>query len=322
MSAFTPEGQERFATRLPARGHDVAIHPGLRQAVVFARRPGQWFSVIDSETGIALQTVLAPAGRHFYGHGCFTADGRMLLATENDIATGEGMIALYDARNYARIGDYSAGGIGPHDIALLPNGLAIVANGGTRTHPDQGRTILNRDSMAPNLALVDPLRGTTSARHELPKSLHQLSIRHLAVSNDGEVTFACQYEGEDEAMPPLIGILARDRLSLFDMPDEDLASFANYIGSIALDASGSLIAATSPEGNSIALFDRPSRRYLGKRSLSDVCGVAPAREVGALLLTSGNGGVRIIDPKTPALRGLPESGLDRWIWDNHLALDV
>ena len=319
ISAFSLTGHELFATAIPTRGHDVALHPTLGEAVVFARRPGDWFCVLDPATGRVRQTVRAAEGRHFFGHGAYSADGAMLFATENDISTGEGVIGLYSTREgYRRSGEYRSAGLGPHDMALLPGGLLAIANGGTLTRPGKGREILNRETMRPNIALVSPVSGAVEAVHELPSDLHQLSIRHFAVSPQGEIVFACQYEGEDDRLPALVGVLAKGRLSLIDMPDEDIDSLKNYIGSLSLDGSGDLIAATAPEGGVVAFFDRPSRRYLGRRHLSDVCGVAPAARDRAVLLTSGNGGVRIADPTVATLRRLDESSLDRWIWDNHL----
>lgn len=319
VSAFSLEGKELFATALPTRGHDSVCHPTASEAVVFARRPGNWFVVIDLATGLVRRMVTAAQDRHYFGHGVFSPDGRILLATENDTATGQGIIGLYDATgDYRRVGEYRSAGIGPHDMALLPNGLVAVANGGTLTKPDNGRAVLNRATMRPNIALINPLSGTLKSVHELPADLHQLSIRHMAVAADGDIAFACQYEGEDDAAPALVGVLAGDRMALIEVPEEEIGSLRNYVGSLSLDSSGGIIAATSPEGGTVAFFDRGARRYLGRRSLSDVCGVAPAGPAGAVLLTSGNGGVRLADPTSAELRRLKDASLDRWIWDNHL----
>jgi uncharacterized protein len=319
VSAFSLEGEEVFSTTLPARGHDSALHPAGQEAVVFARRPGDWFAVIHCQTGLVRQMVRAGEGRHYFGHGAYSADGRMLFATENDVLTGDGLIGLYDASDaYRRVGEYRSAGIGPHDMALLHGGSLAIANGGTLTSPDHGRLILNRETMRPNIALINPLSGLVESVHELPTALHQLSIRHFAVAPDGEIAFACQYEGQDDAAPPLVGVLSKGKMHLLDMPDEEIGSLNNYIGSLSLDSTGEVIAATAPEGSTVAFFDRPSRRYLGRRHLSDVCGVAPTGSAGAILLTSGNGGVRLADARQSALRRLTNPALDRWIWDNHL----
>lgn len=81
-------------------------------------------------------------------------------------------------------------------------------------------------------------------------------------------------------------------------PAEDaLPALRNYIGSVALPAGDRVVAATSPKGGAVAFWDRSGGRYLGRRSMRDVCGVAPAppvaREVeqAGFLISSGHGGV-------------------------------
>src|SRR5262245_11063423 len=48
---FSLEGEELFSTVLPSRGHDATARPASPEIVVFARRPGNWFIVIDAATG-------------------------------------------------------------------------------------------------------------------------------------------------------------------------------------------------------------------------------------------------------------------------------
>ena len=68
-AAFDLSGRELFALDLPARGHDITLRPGSREAAVFARRPGTWFVVIDSESGAIAKQQSAVENRHYFGHG-------------------------------------------------------------------------------------------------------------------------------------------------------------------------------------------------------------------------------------------------------------
>lgn len=324
IAAFDAEGGLVFATRLPARGHDIAARPGSTELVVFARRPGNWAAVVDRQNGMVLRVITALPGRHFYGHGVF--QGGLLHATENAVATGEGVLGLYDpADGYRRVGELSSHGIGPHDLAVLPqNGVLgpglLVANGGIRTHPDTGREILNPDAMHPGLAIVDPSTGDARLTIDLGPTLRGLSIRHLAVMASGEAVFGCQFEGGTEALPALVGKVGRGGHTQFlEMPEDHLAAMENYIGEVGLDASGRIAVATSPRGGWAALFDAGSGRYIGRRRMSDVCGVASAPEgEGVFVVTSGNAGVRLACAQRSDLTRLGGSDLDRWSWDNHL----
>ena len=222
---FSLAGQELFSTILPSRGHDATARPASAEIVVFARRPGNWFIVLDAAKGRLVSTVLSVKDRHFYGHGVFTPDGRLLYATENDIVTGNGILGIYDASdNYRRIGEIASRGIGPHDIAFLPDGRTlVVANGGLRTSPETGREVLNRNDMKPNVALIDWAHDETVAAFELDAQFRALSIRHMAVARDHTVTFGCQYQGDPNDLPPLVGSLsASGKIVLFDMPEVEL----------------------------------------------------------------------------------------------------
>ena len=104
------------------------------------------------------------------------------------------------------------------------------------------------------------------------------------------------------------------------MPEDDLAAFENYVGSVALDRTGRIAAATSPVGNMVAFWEWESGRYLGRRRMSDVCGIAAADTEGVFLATSGNAGVRLAPVDRTDLAPLGGTALDRWVWDNHLRL--
>ena len=84
VSSFSANGARCLDLPLPGRGHSFAVRPGGHEAVHFARRPGRFALVLDLARGTVGHTVETPGGRHFYGHGVFSRDGRRLYATEND----------------------------------------------------------------------------------------------------------------------------------------------------------------------------------------------------------------------------------------------
>ena len=312
-------GNEAFSTAIPARGHDATQRPFAREVVVFARRPGNWFVAIDCDRGTLLRTVHANRDRHFYGHGAFSADGRLLFATENNLLTGDGLIGIYDATGgFRRIGEFASGGIGPHDIALMPDGKSmLVANGGLRTHPDTGREALNPDDMRPSLALIDLASGSVTANINLGDGLKALSIRHLAVARDGMAVFGCQHEGAADDLPPLVGTLSREgNVRFLSAPEETLARMQNYVGSVAIDASEDIIAATSPKGNQLMMWSRRSGALLGALPMSDVSGVAAAGR-NQFLASSGNAGLSRVDAGSPLIASAGPATLG-WVWDNHV----
>ena len=198
VTGIDARGHVRFDLPLPERGHGVAFRPDTDEGVVFARRPGRFAVAFDPVAGVALRRIDAAAGRHFYGHGAFSPDGRYLFTTENDYETGRGVLGVRDATDgYRQIGELSSFGVGPHEMLLMPDGATlVVANGGILTHPERDRAKLNLDSMAPSLAYLDLADGKLRDDYRLAETYHQLSIRHIAVLGTGGIAIAMQYEGD------------------------------------------------------------------------------------------------------------------------------
>lgn len=300
-----------FQIPLPARGHAAATHPTRPEAVAFARRPGTFALLIDCVSGQPKATLKSPEGRHFYGHGVFSTNGDWLFTTENDYEAGRGRIGIWDARaNYARIDEFDSGGIGPHDIKRLPGSDAlVVANGGIDTHPDTGRTKLNLPTMRSNLAYIE--HGQVVEVVTLPNEMQKNSIRHLATGPTGDVAFGMQWQGDG----PVDALVGQHRLGaalgFLSATPNQVRALNGYIGSIAYSRDGSSIAATSPRGGCLHLYDTQAARHSASIALRDVCGVAPNDQ--GFILTSGTGELRTLRDQRQLIRMAAA-----YTWDNHL----
>lgn len=119
---FNLESGDSRAVELPGRGHDITLKPDGSEWVAFARRPGRFAVAVPIGARPPVWFEAKP-DRHFFGHGVFSADGRLLYATENDYENARGLIGLRDATDgYRQIGEFDARGMEPHDIALLGDG--------------------------------------------------------------------------------------------------------------------------------------------------------------------------------------------------------
>jgi len=301
----------RFEVPLPARGHAAAAHPTRPDAVAFARRPGTFAVVIDCATGARKAMLNAPMGRHFYGHGAFSLDGRLLFTTENDYEAGRGRIGVWDAQSgYQRIDEWDSGGIGPHDIKRLPDSdTLVVANGGIDTHPDTGRTKLNIATMAPNLSYID--NGIVVEVATLPSEMHKNSIRHLAVGSEGQVAFGMQWQG-DIPVGPLVGTHNRgEQIALMEGPADQVRQMEGYVGSITWSGMGETVAVTSPRGGLLQLYQTETSRLVTANVIADVCGVATIND--GFIVTSGSGAIVLVGADSST--GSVHTDL---AWDNHL----
>lgn len=310
LIGLTATGDLVFRIPVPGRGHAAAAHPHRAEAVAFARRPGRFAVVIDCATGAEKMRLEPPSGLHFYGHGAFTADGRLLLTTENAFDLPDGRIGLWDVdAGYRRIGDLPSGGIGPHEILRLSSGGFAVANGGIQTHPDYDRAKLNLPTMQPNLSLLDAT-GTLTHSFDAPPDMRLNSIRHICADPAGRVFIALQWQGLPTKSVPLLAVLDPETgLSYADHPAT--AQLKHYAGSIALSGDRTRVAVTGPKGDHVLFWDAASGQPAGDMALPEPSGVAPWGD--GLILTT-RGGLQVLSGAGQT-RVATGAGLT---WDNHL----
>ena len=326
LCGLSDRGAIVFDIPLPGRGHAAAAHPKRPEAIAFARRPGTYALVIDCVTGRETARLTCPKGRHFYGHGVFSANGAYLYTTENDYDAARGVVGVWDvAQGYRRIAEFWSGGVGPHDIRLMPDGARLaVANGGIETHPDTGRTKLNLPMMRPNLAFLD-LQGGLLDRVQLDHSRHRNSIRHLAVGGDGQVVFAMQWQGDISDRMPVAAcvdptgkaeeiVQAMGQGQRQGQGQDTIAAMRGYAGSVAVNTLSDQIAVTSPRGGVLQMCSRVSSdggHAIRNRRVADVCGVASFGT--GFIVTTGEGVIALHNQAGEVWRIRHPVQ-----WDNHL----
>ena len=314
--AFGLDGSPRFDVPLPARGHGAAVSPDGGVAVLFARRPGSFAQLLHPATGRVGETLPRATGRWFCGHGCFSADGDLLYATELDDA-GDGVVGVYAAtRGFARIGEFPTGGADPHDIRLTPDGRALwVANGGIRTDPSLPRARLDLESFDSDVTLLDAASGARLSRRALDGEDNALSLRHLALDASGALFVAMQHEGPRFERPALIAATTSEGIMSLDAPDALWRGLDHYTGSATAGQGGEVIAVTSPRGGKGVLIDARSRHVMAEFAMPDGCGIASTPE--GFVVTSGLGRVALVGTSA-APADLGAAWLGRLRWDNHL----
>ncbi|MBO0347084.1 DUF1513 domain-containing protein [Roseibium sp. CAU 1637] len=312
-------GQLLAKVGLPDRGHGMAISPDRRRIMAFARRPGTFALLIDPFEAREPQILAAAEGRHFYGHGCFSPDGRLVYAPENDYENVRGVVGVYDVsgRTIRRLGEIETHGVGPHDLLLMDDGKTmVVANGGIQTHPGRPREKLNIATMKPSVVYLDMQTGDLLARHELDTDLHQLSLRHMAKDAKGQIWVGGQFEGDLALAPPLVARMTRDSApTLTQLPDTLATGLESYIGSVVANADGDVIATSAPRGNKVLFWSATSGELLATKDIQDGCGVAPI-DAHSFLISDGTGALTYLEDVTrPADILSRANGI---AWDNHM----
>ena len=315
------DGVPLFYTATPGRVHDLALSPNSNHLLCMARRPGTYLSVIDAIHGQVITQQKALRGRHFYGHSCFSADGRYLFTAENAYDEARGVIGVRDvSRNYQQVAEWDAHGIGPHQLSLSADGEhLIIAIGGIQTHPNSGRKKLNLDSMQSALVYLNAESGDFVARYRLHESQQSLSIRHLAVSKDGLVGLAFQDQDSLSQNKTLVGFHQFGQPITPQAAEETIQhEMRGYCSSITVDISGRWFAVTSPRGNLITLWNGATQGYINFATLSDCSGIAPTDLEGEFIVTSGQGKMIFLNAKSGTWSHLSRINSSKNIaWDNH-----
>ncbi|OPX55553.1 hypothetical protein SAMN02745127_01491 [Oceanospirillum multiglobuliferum] len=303
------------------RGHQVAVSPDQRYLVSIARRPGRQLLVLDQTTGQHFR-VQAAEQRHYYGHGIFSADQRRFYCPENDYDNARGVIGVYDVNaGFKRINEWSSYGIGPHQIAWLPkadqqpNPIMVVANGGLETHPDYPRIILNPDSMQPNLSYIDQSGALID---QVKPDHHQLSLRHLDVTEDGQVWVGAQYQGLVHESPTLIfnHRIGQKKLQEVDAQPALWAELQGYIASVSAHPKQDTLCITAPKANSVTFWQRTTGQLIARQKLSDCAGVCAHPSKPFYIVSNGEGDLVVYHASTGNI--MWQTRFDQLHWDNHL----
>lgn len=302
------------------RLHDVLHHPMRFELCAPARRPGPDFWVLN-EAGEA-QRLSPGEGRHCFGHGAYSPDGKILYLPENDYDGERGVIGVYDVDDgYRKQAEYPSQGIGPHEIQLTADGKhLVVANGGILTHPETGRAKLNLDSMAPNLALIEAASGRALEGASLPDNWHQLSIRHIDVSSAGTVAFGLQDQVRTGEPRPMVGLWRPGSAPvMLAEPEGSWHVLKSYVGSVAFDTSARYLAATSPKSGRALFWTAKDGSLAGNIRLSDVCGIAATPQPSRFLLTTGDGTLAMVSLLGDRAE-IIKQGQSNLRFDNHCSL--
>lgn len=280
---FAAGGARTGRVALDFRAHGMA--EDADRLVVFPRRPGDRFALVDKRTLELRGVVAAPRGRHFFGHGAFSADGAHLLVTENDVERFAGAIGVYETRpTLRRTGQIALPGPGPHEIVRDPGrDIFRVAVGGLQTHPDYGRTPLNLGDFRSQVVTLDFRSGDQRPMGFWAGS-EGVSLRHLARDGRGRLFVGGQIADETRAGAGahVVWHVDGDDVRAVD----DRGRLGGYVSSVA--AHGSEAVLTSKETGAVLRFD--GHDELGESRLAGASGVA----VGpALHAVSGFGRLRL-----------------------------
>ena len=266
LSARDAAMQVVRSIEIPGRAHGLLIEPA-GTVLAAARRPGDWVLRWSPTTGTA-QWFACASDRSFTGHLLRDPTRACLYSAETDLDSGQGLIAVRDARTLELRAEWPTHGIDPHQFILDADGSLLVANGGVPTRPETGRAKVDLDRMDPSLVRLSTVDGSLLGQWRLPDA--RLSIRHLVRGGTGLVGIALQAEHDDakvKAAAPVLALFDGAALRTVDIPQP----LAGYGGDVAASASGFMVSV--PRAGGVARWSRDGS-WGGFTPLAEACSLA------------------------------------------------
>ena len=149
----------------------------------------------------------------------------------------------------------------------------MIANGGIKTE-QASREELNLDTMHPSLVYLN--RHDGALLEQITPEHNQMSVRHLAMHDDGTVMIGIQFQGEKHINVPLVLTHKRGDIDFTPliMPNNQWQRFHQYIASVAVDSKRNQLCVTTPIGGCAAIFDLNTRALIDDVSLPDCAGAS------------------------------------------------
>lgn len=285
---------------LPARGHAPARLPDGR-LLVMGRRPGLYATMADARDPAAATSFGPASGYRFAGHAAVSPDGASLVTGELGEAGYDAQLVVRDPRTGAERARWTPGGIEPHELVFADGGARLIAAiGGLPQDGGVKGPAFNPGGIDSAVVEVDPRSGKVLARRK--SGAASLSWRHLALAPDGKTVAVAAQDQDIAVTRPLVGVMRLGReIEAVSWPDPKLCDFRSYIGSVAIDRSGSFIAAASPRGSVLGVWSLGDGRFVGFVPIADVCGLAPTAEPGGFWASTGLGKVLKIAASGPRI---------------------
>jgi hypothetical protein len=282
------EGDALFSVPATAHSHGAAAHPNGLEIAVADRRYGQSVQILSRGTGEPLANLTPENGRSFQGHCTFLNSGKTLCATEADYGSGEGWISFWDAdRGYLKIGETPSGGLGAEDVVALDDVNLLVSNTGLQTSPLTALEKRNLNTMTPNLTFMTP-EGEITRQVTLPNTLQQQAIRHLDVSNSGQIAFSMTGEAGDTSTP-YFGLQSADGpAQIIALPADPLVRGMSENARAVFSIDGAQVAIALPDRDRVYILETQTLRLLLSWHYEGVQGIAP-RFGGGFLVSGADG---------------------------------
>ena len=240
---------QRNLTDMTFLPHGIHRHPTDPYRLAVFEKIGPGACEFNLATNSIVRTIPQVDKRYFYGHGVYAADGATLLATETQLDTKDGVIAIRASDDLSYLGEFPSYGKEPHECKLIDGGKTlVVTNGGGDLSGD-----------APCVTYIDIASQKLIEKVRLTNA--RLNTGHLAVNKDGSLVVVSA---------PRSGLGAQHLGGVSIRPMgaeiESIANPQNITGrmqgealSVTVHETAGLAAVTHPDGNMVTFWSLRDR---------------------------------------------------------------
>ena len=268
--------------------HGIAIDPSRPTRLIAFEKIGPHAVEIDLGSSEAGRRLLPVEGRWFYGHGAFSADGRLLYSTETIRAEERGVVGVRDAASLEYLGEFPTYGENPHDCELIEDGrvLVITNGGGVAGGPKQA-----------SVTYVDVATQRLLEKVDIPDP--RFNAGHLAVPGPQcLVVVSAPRKGLADDAPGAVSIRrAGEPLRTMTEPAGVVSRMAGEALSIQIHHPSQIAAVTHPSGTMVTFWSLRNARLLKALDLPRARGLALTLDERRFVVSYGTSAeIAFIDP--------------------------
>lgn len=261
---------------LPFRGHGIDRTFIQGNKFVTFEKWGYHMALTNFEVK-KIEFIVKEEGRRFFGHGVFSSDGMKIYATQYDDINQRGVIGIYDSITGRRLGEYLSYGVFPHDLQRSGENQLIVINRKGAV-PEQAKEN--------SLAWIDARNGKLIKKIDFNLSSDKVYY-HFCQLTDGWIVASGAFEknpiensGVVQAISP-----SGDFIEI-KLTDIETKGFIGESLSLAAGAKTSVVAITSPAGNTVYFWDFKENKILEMANIETPHGIFYSEAAASHLVSS------------------------------------
>lgn len=247
ISVLDLSKQQPVTTKTTFLPHGIHRNPNNPDVFAVFEKKGSGACEFNIKQNKVVRAIKTQPERYFYGHGAYSNDGKLLFATETDLNSMNGVIAIRDASTLEYLGEFPSFGKEPHECQLINQGKTLmVTNAGGEVGGD-----------SPCVTMIDVVSRKLLKKVQLSNS--QINTGHAGISKQGElvVVSAPRVGSADGRLGGVsIGEVSaegeRILIEHIDKPEKVVKRMHGEALSIAIH--GDIAGVTHPEGDMITFW--------------------------------------------------------------------